>query len=64
MEEKRPRLTDLRDSGTIEEDCGMLILLHPLSIFMYIRTEREMTYTISWKAVQERTDVVVWGVVM
>lgn len=51
MEEKRPRLTDLRDSGTIEEDCGMLILLHPLSIFMYIRTEREMTYTISWKAV-------------
>lgn len=51
MEEKRPRLTDLRDSGTIEEDCGMLILLHPLSIFMYIRTEREITYTISWKAV-------------
>lgn len=40
MEEKRPRLTDLRDSGTIEEDSDMVILLHRPEYFHVYQDRR------------------------
>ena len=40
MEEKRPRLTDLRDSGTIEEDSDMMILLHRPEYFHVYQDRR------------------------
>lgn len=40
LEARRPRLTDLRDSGTIEEDSDMVILLHRPEFFHIYQDEK------------------------
>jgi len=46
-DDKRPRLSDLRDSGTIEEDARMVIMLYRESIYDPTASEHEMEVIIA-----------------